>query len=133
MEGFPLAVLPDFVGMIAVLEEDCFGVPILFFLGQEGAALKYENAFSTRSETLCERATAGPGPDDNEVVVICIHGVFIGCPGVFRKAGCIFTLGTVFPTGNRAANVPSAQVIIISPTGIWGKSPHMRHHCTMPK
>jgi hypothetical protein len=62
MEGFSLAVLPDFVRMVAVFDEDRVGVPILFFPGQECAALKDENTLSTRSEALCESATAGPVP-----------------------------------------------------------------------
>ena len=73
MERFAFAVLPDFSRVVAVFDEDRIGIPILFFAGQECAAFKDENTFSTRSETLCESATAGSGPDDDEVVMICVH------------------------------------------------------------
>jgi hypothetical protein len=72
--------------MVAVLDEDRVGVPILFLPGQESAALKDENTLSTRSEALCESATAGPGPDDDYIVMICVHGYSFGFARIFVRS-----------------------------------------------
>ena len=84
MEGFSLAILPDFVRMVAVLDEDRVGVPILFLPQEECAALKDENTLSTRSKAFCESAAASPGPDDDEIVMICAHVLFVRLPMRFR-------------------------------------------------
>ena len=73
MEGFALAILPDFVGMVAVLEKNRLGVPILLFLWQKSAAFEEENALSTGSETLGESTSARARPDDDDVVMVCAH------------------------------------------------------------
>src|ERR1700744_906287 len=70
MKRFALAILPDFVGMISVIQENGLGVPILFFPGQEGAPFKNENALSARSETLRQGAAAGARSDDDDIVMV---------------------------------------------------------------
>src|SRR5665213_681105 len=74
MEGLALAILPDFVRMVAVLKKDCLGVPILFLLRQKSAAFKDENTLPARSEPLGESAAARARPDDDDVVMVRAHG-----------------------------------------------------------
>src|SRR5450432_1515065 len=40
VQWFAFAILPDFVRMIAVLDKDRFGIPVLLLLRQEGTALQ---------------------------------------------------------------------------------------------
>jgi len=62
MEGFSLAVLPDFGGMVAIFDKNGVGIPILFFPWQERASLQDKNAFSTWGEALCKSAPPAPVP-----------------------------------------------------------------------
>jgi hypothetical protein len=68
MEGFSLAVLPDFGRMVAIFDKNGVGVPILFFPRQECASLQDKNTFSTWSEALRKSASAGPSSDNYDVV-----------------------------------------------------------------
>lgn len=54
MERFALTILPYFGGMVAVLDEDGFGNPILLFLWQKRAALEYENTLTAWSKAVSE-------------------------------------------------------------------------------
>jgi hypothetical protein len=40
MQWFALAILPNFVGVIAVLDKNRIGIPILLLPGQESPALQ---------------------------------------------------------------------------------------------
>ncbi len=44
VEWLAVLVEPDVLGVVAVVEEDGRGVPVEFFLGEEGAALEEEDA-----------------------------------------------------------------------------------------
>ncbi len=68
MEVFAIFVLPDFLGVVAVLEEDGGGGPVEFFLREEGAALEDEEGLAGAREMEGEGAAAGSGPDDDGVV-----------------------------------------------------------------
>ena len=52
MQRLALAVLPNLFRVVAVLEEDGFGIPILFLLWQKTAALQNQNPLSARGQAL---------------------------------------------------------------------------------
>ena len=74
MERLAVLVLPDFGGVVAVVEEDGGGIPVEFFLGEEGAALEDEDALAGAGEVEGEGSAACSGADDDCVVGIR-HGV----------------------------------------------------------
>src|SRR4029079_1924538 len=77
MERLPFAILPNFIGMIAILDKDRFGIPVFFLLRQKGAAFQDENAFPTRSKALRESAATGPGADNDNVETVRVHRAFL--------------------------------------------------------
>ena len=85
MERLPFAILPNFIGMIAILDKDRFGIPVFFLLRQKGAAFQDENAFPTRSKALRESAATGPGADNDNVEMVRVHRAFL-C-GVTKSFG----------------------------------------------
>ena len=68
MEVFAVFILPDFLGVIAVLEEDGGGGLVELFLREKGAALKDQDGFASPREMEGEGAAAGSGTDDDGVV-----------------------------------------------------------------
>lgn len=50
MEWLVVFVVPCFCGVIAVVEKDCRGVPVEFFLGKEGTTLQDEDALAGACE-----------------------------------------------------------------------------------
>ena len=69
MKGLPFAILPNFIGMIAVLDKDSIGLPVFFLLRQKGAAFQNENALPARSEALRESAATRASADNDKIVV----------------------------------------------------------------
>ena len=74
MERLVVFVVPGFGGVVAIVEEDGGGVPVEFFLGEEGAALEDEDALAGAREMQGQGAAASACADDDCVVGIC-HGV----------------------------------------------------------
>jgi hypothetical protein len=70
VKGLVIFVKPDIFGVVTVVQEDGAGVPIEFFLGEELAALKDENALPRLCKMKGESAPASPGADDDYVVLV---------------------------------------------------------------
>ena len=70
VEGLVVLVVPGFGGVVAVVEEDGGGVPVEFFLGEEGAALEDEDALAGAREMKGQGSTASACADDDCVVWI---------------------------------------------------------------
>src|SRR4029450_4545122 len=77
MERLPFTILPNFIGMIAVLDKDRFGIPVFFLLRQKGAAFQDEDAFPTRSKPLRASAPTRPGADNDNVEMVRVHRAFL--------------------------------------------------------
>ena len=70
MERLIVFVVPGFLGVVTVFEEDGGGVPVKFLLGKERAALEDEEPLAGLREVKGERAAACSGADDDCVVRI---------------------------------------------------------------
>jgi Fic family protein len=68
MKFFAVFVLPDFFGVIAVIEKDSGGVPVEFFLGHERTAFKDEDVLAGLGEVKGERSAACAGAYYDDVV-----------------------------------------------------------------
>ena len=82
-----LAVLiGPFAGVvISPFGPDRSRAPVFGFARQPTAALDKQNACTRRCQSMCDRAASGPGPDDDDVVVVG-HGISLddrerGYPG----------------------------------------------------
>jgi hypothetical protein len=53
-----------------IVDEDGGRAPVEFFLGEEGAALKDEDAFACLREIKGEGAAAGSGSDDDGIELV---------------------------------------------------------------
>ena len=69
LKGFALGVVPCVFGDVAVFRVNLDGVPVSFFARQEVAAFEQQDVFAGRRQVIRERTAAGPGPDDDHVVV----------------------------------------------------------------
>src|SRR5204863_7443969 len=67
-----LAVLvePRLRDVVPVLDHHRVRVPVLLFAGHVGAAFEEKDPLSRGSEPMGERAAAGPGADDDDVVMM---------------------------------------------------------------
>jgi hypothetical protein len=70
MERLVVLIVPGFLGVVSVFEEDRGGVPVQLFLRHKGAALKDEDALAGLREMERERAAACAGANDDCVVRI---------------------------------------------------------------
>ena len=72
VELLAVFILPGFLGVIAVVEEDRGGIPVELFLRQEGAALQDQDLLAGLGEVQGERSAARSGADDNRVKFVCV-------------------------------------------------------------
>ncbi len=79
-DGFAAIVVPDFGGLVESLLVDFFGVPVVGFSGDGGAAIEHEDGGVGGSEGVGEGAAACSGAD-NDVVVVGHFGcgLVLGC------------------------------------------------------
>ena len=70
MEAFPLRIVPGLHGLVAGIDKDRFGVPVLALAGQIVAALQKEDALPGFCETPGHCAAAWPGTDNNGIVMV---------------------------------------------------------------
>ncbi len=69
VKGIAVGVMPDLFGLVAVLDEDGPATPIVFFARDVAPTLQEEDFLTGGSQLIGQRAAAGPGADDNDVVV----------------------------------------------------------------
>ena len=70
LEGFPLLVVPGVLRDVSVVDEDGGGVPILGLSGQPVPAFEDQHSLSRGRQAVGERASAGPGSHDDDVVLV---------------------------------------------------------------
>ncbi len=73
LEGLAVLVVPGVLGDVAVFDEYVLDVPVFPLSLQPVAALEQQDALAQGGELRCQRAAAGPGPDDDDVVDVS-HG-----------------------------------------------------------
>jgi hypothetical protein len=74
MKFVALLILPGLLRVIAIVEKDSGGVPVEFFLGHEGTALKDQDILAALCKVKSKRSTACSSADDDRVVFDCHSG-----------------------------------------------------------
>src|SRR5262249_52944193 len=72
MKWLPVPVVPDFLRLVSPLDVDVPRVPVGLLPAHEVPALEQEDALAGGRQGVGQRAAAGAGPDDDDVVAV--HG-----------------------------------------------------------
>src|SRR5271165_2862911 len=67
-----LGILPMVFALVAALEVDQLGVPVLFFSGHVVTALDQQDALTGFCQRMGQRSPASPTPDDDDVESILV-------------------------------------------------------------
>jgi hypothetical protein len=67
MERFAVLVLPGFLGVVAIVEENGGRIPVEFFLGHERAALEDEDFLPRLGQVQGQRSPSRPSANHNRV------------------------------------------------------------------
>src|SRR5512146_2290333 len=67
MEGVPVLVVPGFLGLVLVLEEDGSGAPVVLLTREVAAPLQQQDLLPGRCELVGEGAPSRTGTDDDDV------------------------------------------------------------------
>ena len=73
LERLAVLVVPGVGGDVAAVDEHVLGRPVLGFAGQPATPLEQQDALARRGEVPGQRAAAGTGADDDDVVVVGAH------------------------------------------------------------
>ena len=74
VERLAVLILPGFLGVVAVVQEDGGGVPVELLLWHEGAALQDQDVLARLGQVQGQRPATRPGANDNRVkFVLRIH------------------------------------------------------------
>jgi hypothetical protein len=69
MEGLAVLVVPGYLRLVLVLDEDGPGAPVVLLAWEVAAPLEQEDFLAGRHELVGKRPPAGAGADDDDVVV----------------------------------------------------------------
>src|SRR5437899_10132238 len=83
MEFLAVLVPPLFLRAVAALEHDRLGVPVLLLARHVVAALEQQDALAGGSEPVGQRAAAGAGADDDDVIMV--HARLLGSAGAIMR------------------------------------------------
>src|SRR5215467_15311068 len=81
LEGAAVLVIPELAGQVTVVDEDLAAVPVFRLARQVASALEQQDPLARRRQLVRQRATAGAGTDDDDVVVLGGHRVHSSLTG----------------------------------------------------
>src|SRR5262249_26202971 len=73
MEGTAVLVVPGLLGLVALLAEYRFGIPVLPLARKIAAALEDQDALAGRGEAIGEGVAAGAAAEDDHVIAVVAH------------------------------------------------------------
>jgi hypothetical protein len=73
LEGAAVLVVPELAGKVAVVDKDLTAIPVLWLARQVAATLQQQDPLARRRQLVRQRATAGAGTNDDDVVVLGGH------------------------------------------------------------
>ncbi len=71
LERLALGVVPGIGRYVPAVDEDLTRIPVLHLAGEEVATLQDQDSLAGWGDGVGERTAAGPGPDDDDVVLVC--------------------------------------------------------------